>query len=1144
MNTIKVNKKPTVTPTTGMKVTGLDKEGKVVNFDYDDLEKQRDAYRGAVADTDPVPSDLRNGDYVRCKGDSATIYTFTNFGGVQAKGGWRIEYSLETNTWTPVDDTGSGDIALTSDMDAVNHKITNLADGVNDGDAVNAKQIKKLDNIKIGKNLFNKNDVTIGYVNDSGGVNDTSTNYRKSDYIEVLQNTDYTGEGQYHGFKFVAFYDSTKTFISGINGNAAPSNFTTPANTKYLIVTVYVGEIDSFQLEIGNTATDYEAFGYHLDPHSYQQNPIKADEIEDLSGSGLVRNSSKKYDVITDDVTAKLENGKVAVKRISNENVENKAFDVETANYLKFGKNLFCKETGTDGYYLAEDGIPVSYASYGYTDFIKVEEGETYTGWDGSYGMRKTCYYDADKNVVAGGSGVDVTTFTAPAGVAYVRVTYYMSGKETFQFEKGATATDYEEYTSYLEDEGKNKITIREVEEVNISNADKIAFGGCSFTESAWAMKRKSWINKLSQLLDYVVVNYGESGNRIVEITDRIRNNIAKYNSLNVGIRDLKPKYFAMGNIGNESVDAANGLFSDLYREEVKEFIEAAKSIGSFSILSTDHRIDHNQLLSALLRQIAKENQTLYHDIGTIGEKIVNLTDYPDFAGGSHPGTRTNAHTFLEWLWFLAHLPRPDKSIKIFRKRTPYQVSSIDDLNYDDNIQRAIRWQEIQVGETSLDDVSEGLYDRLTDPSVSHVVRHDEYISLYKKQSISFPDYALFDIIIPKVKPSEVKIKITGTFTSPTFYLKDNNNPNTWESTSKMTAAIFKVTKTVWDSLSGINIDDEYTTSDFNDGTNPITLKYKGKYFDYNVGYIIGFEAVSGYIGRNTGTAGTLTRQTGSGNATIDYTELSWALRHSLGFISTVGKPEGKLVAVTPEIIGSDYYISIKEAKYISFDKVKLVVSDTAAFSITDINVFVYNGIEKPKLPIHFTEKKWATELMTYRGFGTDWETTGGWTNNGATLKQVDPAYDNYPSLLSTYYHIALGYNSDDTPNYISRTISVGSKGGFRTAYVRVVARLFPLIYTGADGTWTTSVQQITPDSYDMGMLCLGLKLSGNEINVLRKPVDIGWAEHYFEVEIPPFVDSFELRLFRDPADIIDKTNFKNHTFELQVYDVSVQIEG
>ena len=137
MNTIKINKKPTVTPDTGMKVTGLDKEGKVVNFDYDDLEKQRDAYRGPVADTDPVPANLRNGDYVRCKGDSATIYTFTNFGGVQAKGGWRLEYSLETNSWTPINDTGSGDIALTSDMDAAGKKIVNLGDAVDSTDGIN-----------------------------------------------------------------------------------------------------------------------------------------------------------------------------------------------------------------------------------------------------------------------------------------------------------------------------------------------------------------------------------------------------------------------------------------------------------------------------------------------------------------------------------------------------------------------------------------------------------------------------------------------------------------------------------------------------------------------------------------------------------------------------------------------------------------------------------------------------------------------------------------------------------------------------------------------------------------------------------------------------------------------------------------------
>ena len=117
------------------------KEGKSRVASYANFSKVRDAYRGPVEPTDAVPADLRNGDWVRCKSDG----TYTNFSNLTATAGDRLEYSLETTTWSIYDDSGSGDITLTSNLDANGKKIEGLGHAANDGDAISYGQTQPLD---------------------------------------------------------------------------------------------------------------------------------------------------------------------------------------------------------------------------------------------------------------------------------------------------------------------------------------------------------------------------------------------------------------------------------------------------------------------------------------------------------------------------------------------------------------------------------------------------------------------------------------------------------------------------------------------------------------------------------------------------------------------------------------------------------------------------------------------------------------------------------------------------------------------------------------------------------------------------------------------------------------------------------------
>lgn len=198
--------------------------------------------------------------------------------------------------------------------------------------------------------------------------------------------------------------------------------------------------------------------------------------------------------------------------------------------------------------------------------------------------------------------------------------------------------------------------------------------------------------------------------------------------------------------------------------------------------------------------------------------------------------------------------------------------------------------------------------------------------------------------------------------------------------------------------------------------------------------------------------------------------------------------------------------------------------------------------------------------------------------------------------------HCNLTVDAAGSPGIIHRTIRLNNKAvGYRKMAVRVIARVYPPNYitrdewhaqtnyiynatvfhngryyrnkTGkpytfrsggarnignepapdsefwaalddADHACITDVPPVTPDSYDLGTLCIGLKTPDKlSWKLIKRVVQIGWSEIYVESWLPPFVDKFDLALFKDPFDFVD-ANYHNHKFPLQIFYISVQIEN
>lgn len=115
------------------------------------------------------------------------------------------------------------------------------------------------------KNLFDKNNVITGYI-DEYGVLMKTTDWESSDFIAITSNTSYTISGiSYGGYvAYYAWYDMNKNFISSVSIKINSQTMISPSGAAYIRVCYKssVGDGDTLQLEEGSTATEYHPYGY------------------------------------------------------------------------------------------------------------------------------------------------------------------------------------------------------------------------------------------------------------------------------------------------------------------------------------------------------------------------------------------------------------------------------------------------------------------------------------------------------------------------------------------------------------------------------------------------------------------------------------------------------------------------------------------------------------------------------------------------------------------------------------------------------------------------------------------------------------------------------------------------------------------
>ena len=112
-----------------------------------------------------------------------------------------------------------------------------------------------------GTQLFDKSTITTGkYIDGSGNLIDDNSNFA-GDYIQIDNTKSYYINADSQSAKRIAYYDSTKTFISRELISTYGGSITIPNNAKFVRLSCYNVDLESLMFNEGTTALPYSPYG-------------------------------------------------------------------------------------------------------------------------------------------------------------------------------------------------------------------------------------------------------------------------------------------------------------------------------------------------------------------------------------------------------------------------------------------------------------------------------------------------------------------------------------------------------------------------------------------------------------------------------------------------------------------------------------------------------------------------------------------------------------------------------------------------------------------------------------------------------------------------------------------------------------------
>lgn len=241
-------------------------------------------------------------------------------------------------------------------------------------------------------NIFDKSTITPGdYVKHDNTPITGSPTYDGSAFIRVDPSTQYV----FNRTRFITWFDSNKSLLSGGSYVAGTTTQTFPSNVYYVKIALWKTDLDFFQFEKGAVSTSFVPFSEVISVDNLPDTTAKNQE------EGFIKSSIGK--------------------NLLNESTLNASKSVNTL-------------TGT----LSVDSL------FSASDYIKVLPSQTYhQNYKGNFAI-----YDINKVYISGAGSLNEVVI--PVNGEYVRTTLENTDKGFMQFESGKKETKYVAYKVQL----------------------------------------------------------------------------------------------------------------------------------------------------------------------------------------------------------------------------------------------------------------------------------------------------------------------------------------------------------------------------------------------------------------------------------------------------------------------------------------------------------------------------------------------------------------------------------------------------------------------------------------------------------------------------------------------------------------------
>lgn len=304
--------------------------------------------------------------------------------------------------------------------------------------------------------------------------------------------------------------------------------------------------------------------------------------------------------------------------------------------------------------------------------------------------------------------------------------------------------------------------------DLSLGTDDIIGHIGDSYTAAHYVLKDKAYISVVSALSPYRHVNYALSGNDALDMQYRVVNEIS---TLGTKLQTAKVRYVFITSLTNDAQYRTADL--TFYAENIRRLVETVRALGPEPVITTEFPASTAE--HALLRRIAQEMGCGFIDCTSYNSEIGGLQVGPFHQG--HPGTRTGGVFALPMIDYIDRMPKPDRAIKIFRRRSTFAVSGIADLLYTGRLDRTRKWKELTLGHYSL--TPESKFEELSQLGTigvdwNYVEQQDEYQRLIAGNTVNFTDYGLIEVSLPGNASTLEAVEITlGVGTGVTLYARD-----------------------------------------------------------------------------------------------------------------------------------------------------------------------------------------------------------------------------------------------------------------------------------------------------------------------------------------------------------------------------------